>query len=569
MKRLGLLLVLLLLTPVVRAQDSSFNLTDQPLRIREIHFEALDAFDPSIPEYRSWPFRFLNAVHIKTKDDFLRRELLVQTGDYADDDLLMESERNLRKYNFLGDVSVEKRIVGPGIADLYVHTEDQWTLQFDISAGKSAGYSTYHFNVEESNFLGLGKTLGIGYDQDPERSHYNFLYIDPQFFNSRWNLKSGYQNASDGHTYQADVIRPFYSLDTRWAYGVSADSHTYTQPLYWKKKTAAEIDVDEKTGLFFAARSWGERYDKRKFGFIFDATDTLYPHPARIIYADAANAKEIRKNLQPVAKENYQYGGMFKWDHQRFIEETYLDNFGRIEDLPVGIAFGTVLTYSSDVTARPDFFDLFSMAQYTLQPTKDQYVSVYADFNGHKETTGEVNNVIFNGYAHYYLQMGQFNLGPIHFPRQTFASSLSTTLTHKVDAPFQISLGENEGLRGYTFKSFTGQNRALLNLEDRIFTPLDFRIVAVGLAAFMDAGYVWSSDQHFQLSDFGVSVGFGLRIALKKSQSARVIRVDFAVPLQNSSSDFTTPAAKGYSISVSSGQIITAIGQVPKLFTLF
>jgi hemolysin activation/secretion protein len=185
------------------------------------------------------------------------------------------------------------------------------------------------------------------------------------------------------------------------------------------------------------------------------------------------------------------------------------------------------------------------------------------------QNDGFFNNVIFSGYAHYYLQMNQLKLGKFVFPRQTVAANLSATLTKDVDAPFQISLGEDEGLRGYTFKSFTGQNRLLFNVEDRIFTAFDLRIMAVGLAAFMDAGYVWSSDETLKFKDFGVSVGVGLRIGLKKSQSARVLRIDFAIPLHKETGAFTESDQKGYSISVSSDQIFRVVEHLPKLFNLF
>jgi hemolysin activation/secretion protein len=176
---------------------------------------------------------------------------------------------------------------------------------------------------------------------------------------------------------------------------------------------------------------------------------------------------------------------------------------------------------------------------------------------------------MFSGYAHYYIQMNELKLGKLVFPRQTIAANLSATLTKEVDAPFQISLGEDEGLRGYRFKSFTGQNRLLFNVEDRIFTPIDLRFVAVGLAGFVDAGYVWASGDTLEFKDFGVSVGLGLRIGLKKSQSARVVRIDFAIPLHKETGAFTESDEKGYSISVSSDQIFRVIEKLPKLFELF
>ena len=566
-----ILILLLFFAAIAAAQESEVEGKPPESRhqVNKIHVDALDVFDPKLPQYRSWLFRFLNSVHDRTNDSFLKRELLFREGEYYDQDLLRESERRLRKHKFLDNVRIERVPVGPNKDDIYVHTEDQWTTQVNVSAGKSSGYREWGFSLEESNFLGFGKTVALEYSDDVERSKYEALYFDPQFLNTRWNFETSYQSASDGWRHTMDVLRPFYSLDTKWAYGVSMDSGVSTRKFYRKGRAVAEIDNDHRSGIVFMARAWGERYDKRKIGILFSLDNLIYPNAARIIFPEATTDKNIKKNLNPIDKESYRYGGMFQWSRENFVEETYLDNFGRVEDLPVGFRLATMLAYAEEVTPVPNFYLSHSLAQYSRQLNDHQYFSLRGNFSVHRQSNGVFNNVIFGGYAHYYLQMDQLKLGKIVFPRQTLAANLSTILTSEVDAPFQISLGEDEGLRGYTFKSFTGQNSLLFNVEDRIFTPFDFRVVAVGFAAFLDAGYVWSSEETLRFKDFGVSVGVGLRIGLKKSQSARVLRIDFAVPLHKETGAFTNSNQKGYSISVSSDQIFRVIENFPKLFDLF
>jgi Omp85 superfamily domain/Surface antigen variable number repeat len=571
MKRASLLIVLVFLARFASAQDADVLIRPNEARhtINKIHIDALDVFDPKLPQYRAWVFRFLNSAHIRTNDSFIKRELLFREGEYFDEDLLRESERNLRKHHFLDNVRIERVPVGPNKDDIYVHTEDQWTTQINISAGTSSGYRDLTLAVEESNFFGFGKTVSLEYKDKPERSTYEALYFDPQFFNTRWNFEASYQKASDGWEQTTELLRPFYSLDTKWAYGISWDAHNYTDPLYHKSRAVAEIDVNNRVGVGFMARSWGERYDKRKLGVLFSLDHVLYPNPARIIFPEATTVKEIKKNLNPFDKESYQYGGLFQWDRQKYVEETYMDNFGRIEDLPDGFLLSSMLAYADSFKLVPDFYLLRSLAQYSHQINDHQYFTMRGDFSFHRQTDGLINNILFSGYSHYYLQTEQLKLGRFVFPRQTIAASLSTILTKDVDAPFQISLGEDEGLRGYKFKSFNGQNSILFNVENRIFTPIDFRIVAIGLAAFMDAGYVWYSDEVLHFKDFGVSMGLGLRIGLKKSQSAKVIRVDFAVPLHKQTGAFTESSQKGYSISISSDQIFRVIERLPRIFELF
>jgi hypothetical protein len=574
MFRLAWCVAVLAISLAIAAADDQtseiYNNLEQPTKvIRKIHIDALDAFDPKIPEYRSWPFRFLNKLHNRTNDGFIRRELIFREGDRYDEDITRECERLLRQNNFLDNVRIESKPITSQLVDLYVHTEDQWTLQFNVSAGATKGVSTYEFSVEEANFLGLGKTIGMGYNKNTERKTYNVLYFDPQFLNSRWKLQTNFENNSDGWRYINDFLHPFYSLDTKWAYGMAWDSGTFTEKLHYKGKAVAEIDTDHRTGLFFTARSWGARYDKLKVGAVFATDSVLYPHPARINSPEATTVKSIRKNLIPLDREGFQYGGIVDWDRQRFIEQTYLDNFGRVEDLPVGMNYGTLISYASNTNDFPDYLQVESLIQYSQELNKSNYYTLMALVSGRRNEDGIVDNLIFNAYAHYYSKLPGFNVGKLNFPRQTLAANISATLTNDVDAPFQLSLGEDEGLRGYTFKSFTGQNRLLMNVEDRIFTPLDFRLFAIGLAAFFDAGYVWSSEENLKFDDFGTSVGIGLRIGLKKSRSAKVVRVDLAFPLGKGANGFTEPDKKGYSISFSSGHIFSIIGDIPKLFQLF
>ena len=129
MRFIPLWLMLAAFNPAVTADNhAGYNVQKQHY-VNQIHIEALDVFDPKIPEYRNWAFRFLNKLHNKTNDSFIRRELLFHEGDIVDDDLLEETERNLRAQDFLGDVSVTQRLVSSDKVDIFVNTEDQWTLQ--------------------------------------------------------------------------------------------------------------------------------------------------------------------------------------------------------------------------------------------------------------------------------------------------------------------------------------------------------------------------------------------------------------------------------------------------------
>ena len=85
----------------------------------------------------------------------------------------------------------------------------------------------------------------------------------------------------------------------------------------------------------------------------------------------------------------------------------------------------------------------------------------------------------------------------------------------------------------------------VINLEDRIFTPLELLWTGIGAAVFADGGYAWKSSEPVSMRDMKWSAGIGLRLGLNKSTGSRVIRLDFARALDGS----------GYLFSVSTDHI--------------
>jgi hypothetical protein len=98
--------------------------------------------------------------------------------------------------------------------------------------------------------------------------------------------------------------------------------------------------------------------------------------------------------------------------------------------------------------------------------------------------------------------------------------------------PFQLTLGGEDLLRGYTEEDFPGGQRLVVNLEDRIriHTPLD-RLVDLGATVFADGGVAWAGDvpygEHWGLQG---KVGVGVRMGFPAG-TRRVVRFDFAWPM--------------------------------------
>jgi hemolysin activation/secretion protein len=522
----------------------SLPVSAEELRIRNIQINNLDVFDRTHKEFRLWPFQIANRLHVKTRQAFIRNELLLQEGDILDKDLMIESERNLRRFAFLTDVSFKVIPINDNEADLIVHTEDQWTTNVKLSFGTAGQHRIWDIGIEESNFLGLGKQVSLQHSRSPEREGISGGFRDPRFLGTRHQLDVRTANFSDGHAHSLAMDYPFYSQDSRWSYNVYGNGSKRDQHLYFEGTDAMAIESIEQSAGISISRAWGQRYKRTFLGIGFGYYEALYPF-TRILNSDAADQLEQSSTTTFDDNELYSGGISLNVDRQNFEKFYYLDRFGRTEDLPIGFRSATGISFSHNQMGS-DFFTIDYNGRWATGHSGKYFVA-NANATMRREQS-EWNHMIANLGARYFHQKKKLNLGLFRAPIYTFGVNLQADFTHRLDKPFQLSLGDDEGMRGYDYKAFTGNHRMLMNLENRIFTPLENRFLAIGLAQFVDAGYVWSTDY----GKSGLSTGAGLRIAFKKYGRTKLIRIDYAYPLINA-------AGSAGTISISSGHAFNAL----------
>ena len=101
-----LCLFLALGRPAADAQDVAPGTPIVAVRI-----DRHDVFDLDDPATSSWPYRWVDAVHIMTRESFIRSLLLFKAGDRLDPLQLAESEIILRATGFLNPVKITARPV--------------------------------------------------------------------------------------------------------------------------------------------------------------------------------------------------------------------------------------------------------------------------------------------------------------------------------------------------------------------------------------------------------------------------------------------------------------------------
>src|SRR6266542_3536528 len=146
-------------------------------RIRSIVIEHTSVFGPeerldNIPHVPDLTFIFhlANFLHIDTKEEVIRRELLVHEGGPADPALIAESERNLRALPYIRRVKILVSPAPEGQVDLDVIAQDTWTTQPRVSFAVGGGSQRSSFGVVEDNVLGYGKKVRLLYRHGIDRN---------------------------------------------------------------------------------------------------------------------------------------------------------------------------------------------------------------------------------------------------------------------------------------------------------------------------------------------------------------------------------------------------------------
>lgn len=265
--------------------------------IGRIIIDRQDVFDTSDPRENKSIYRLANRWHIETRESVIAQQLLFQSGEQYSARLVAETERLLRANGFLYAATISALRFEDGVVDLRVWTRDVWTLTPGISASRTGGENRTGVKLAESNLLGLGIALKVGYADDVDRTSTIFAISDNNLGDSWVSAALEFVDSSDGGTTSFNFSRPFYSMDARWAGGTSYLDDEREVTFYDLGNEAAEYRSKSATHSAFwgwskgLVDSWVKRFttgfvfDDRKFSAVPDGQlPTLDPEDRRLVY---------------------------------------------------------------------------------------------------------------------------------------------------------------------------------------------------------------------------------------------------------------------------------------------
>jgi outer membrane protein assembly factor BamA len=540
-RRLGVGAAILLIAAVTGAE------TEPPLpRIRSIVVENLPVFGPDerlddVPLLPDLTFLFdaANLLHIDTKEEVIRREVLVREGDLADPRLLEESERNIRGLPYVRRVRVLTEPAPGGEVDVIVRTQDTWTLQPRASFSSGGGTTRSSFGIVESNVLGYGKKLRLLYRKGLDRSSTLFGYDDRRLLGSRWVASGAYEDTSDGRVSRGSIEYPFFALDTPWAGGGG----------YLGRRERAKVfdHFGNETATFrLKQQSFLSRIGHRvgtdpgvvwRLGVFYRRNEKTYSD----LSAGAPPDQQLPSNQRISAP-----GIFVRREVEKFVRERHLNLFDRIEDLNLGNIFDAEFAYSwraLDALEDEPILTLVDRQGFDFGSARKAFL--FGLVTG-RYRDGDVRNAVLEveGVAYYRLNLPYDN---------TLVGHVKTDLARNLDGDTQLFLGNFNGLRGFDTRQFVGEKRFVFNLEDRLFFVDDlFHLVSLGAVVFFDSGYVWEPNQGVDFRDLATSAGIGLRIDALRGAGEALFRLDLGWPITDGGS-----GTHGLGVTISSGQGFT------------
>ncbi|HEX5004195.1 MAG TPA: hypothetical protein VFV65_02710 [Gemmatimonadales bacterium] len=518
------------MVPSTAAAQAAADSVAAPL-IRGIELTRQEIFDSA--EADSWPERLANTLHIRTRPQVIRRELLFRDGDPYDSVLVAESARNLRALGIFRSVRIDSVRTDSGLV-MQVATYDAWTTRPGGRLRTAGNQVSIGLSFYEDNFLGTATRAGASFSSDPIRTTFSLEAWQPRFLGSSVGVGARWEDRSDGTVLRGRVNRPFYSVSDARAFSVSAEYRDGTVNQYLD---GIDVPTDTLANRMGAVRS----------GYAWAVQRTMHRY-TRV----GALAQVVRNNFQPASDTapiprtvTAAVGGFVEWSRVRYIARTGFQTFSRTEDIDLS----TTLTLG--LYAAPAFLGYDSAG-----------VGLFAGF--HIGAPFEGGFVSFDGIADGLITAAGIDSG---------GTVLNTTVAWNPDsnsqlvwhgsagrltdpAPgYEFDLGLNSGPRAFGVHSFTG-NRAFFTTAEarRLLWPRMFGVLSVGVAAYVDYGGAWWSGSPVRT---GTDVGVGLRLAQTRSSQGIVSRVDLSWRFANDA------VGSGWVVSLGRGFVFSLNAQRP------
>jgi hypothetical protein len=481
-----------------------------------IHVEVDNVYDLDHPRENTWYTRSADFLHIRTRDWVVNHLLLIAPGQPVDAQQVYEAIRHLREQTFVRGADITPVYCANGLVDVRVDVRDAWTLKIDTRFARAGNANEWRFKLEDSNFLGTGRTLAIGRQKTLERSMNVLEYLDPTLANTDWTMAAYYEDLSDGKYQSLAVAKPFLLDTTPWGADVSLLNQHLNLGYYdggvqqwYLPQRERQFQADWQKLLSFDGQT------ALRAGVAVDYEHYTYGAPVPVGAGDLPPPAAYPRTLAGI-------GPIVSLHQDRYASFENLREVERAEDYNLGWDVSAqALWESTALGAGANGPDVSVTASKGFEPFPQWVVLADGSLMARRDG-GSWRNEALTAEATAYGQP---------WNRQTLVFHVDYASLLHPDPENRLYIGGFQALRGYPNFYATGDRRVRATIADRIVTPMVwFHTFQVGFVVFNDdaiidrgAGQGWSK--------WYSSVGAGFRIGNLRGSFNRVLYFTVAEPL--------------------------------------
>lgn len=488
-----------------------------PKQLDAITIESLPIFTAEQARARRI-YRWINRFHRTTREDAIRKALWHEEGDFLSREDVAEIERNLRSVGVFTDVEVRPVTNNAAMADdelaIHIITRDRVSLFPAILPFSVGGVNGFGAVIIEGNLLGTTDKLSFqtaANSEDERRTRFQFTnrQIGRTFIRADVNAST----TEEGDSYGGALTKPFQHLQDPWSWGTSFQKTGERVDFFELGESIAEIPRDTMDVSVEGAWGYGDITGRNALGLSYRFAD--------VEYGEAIGPQPDLVEI-PGDTRRHTLGIYHRFRaNTRFVVDDHMDRLGVDEDLPLGLAINSFIAISErqEVGLENRTEPIASLdVSWAGQPQSNTYVTM--------RVAGSAR--FFKGDTRAFNKNAELHIFNKFASRHTLAFGIDYDEQQELDdLPPQLTLGEDNGLRGYPAREFTGRRRLRLTIEDRYDLQREFFTFKLAAVAFADAG--WIGDD--SLGSMRTAVGVGLRFGSPQITGGRVLRLDLAVPL--------------------------------------
>jgi hypothetical protein len=517
--------------------------------ITRIHVVNLDVFQSD-----SGFLQHLNVLHSTTREYVIGRELLLRPGDRWRDDLVRESERNLRD-PFLSSLAVIVPVKSGmrGSVDLLVVTRDVWSLrtnsEFEIQEGR---FTKLTLALAENNFLGTRNHISLIFDMDESEYALGPRYIDTNLAGTRMRLllwpRLLFKRADDtfeGTQNEARLLYPLWSLASRWGFLLQADHKDNVERVFQNFEVATydnpdtpEVEAIPQEYRMFEATLRAEATHAvgrsvKHHTTLGSELKSRRPRPLPEFVGSDEDARAFARDLFPRSEFTSALVFRQRVFTPKFRTYRNIETYDLPEDVQIGPDFELELAIGMQPLGSDSGFLRFNAkGKWVFDLRQQTHIDIAAGVSGRYTGSAlEDREVSFD----------LFGATPtIRRFARVIASATMAFQTDVVDNK-RFTVGGQTGLRGYDVGEFRGTSFFIGNIEMRT-VPRPWWFTRIGAVAFWDVGDAADGTENLSLKN---DVGLGLRV-LAPQTGESIYRLDWAIPLQGSEAGFPGRLSFGY-----------------------